>query len=174
MTNSLATTFVMTDGLAEKFSSEIVTHKGIVMKICRIYGASRDDADDLYQEIVLNAWLSYPKFEGRSKFSTWLYRVALNTALYQNRKNKFSGRFTGLEAVEHHASDDSDNEKTALLFHALAQLDEQEKSIVVLYLDELSYREMAEITGLTETNIGVKLNRIKTKIKNILSNYGTR
>jgi RNA polymerase sigma factor (sigma-70 family) len=160
--------------IADTFSAEIVRHRGIILKICRIYGKETGDAGDLYQEIVLNAWTSYPSFEGRSKFSTWLYRVALNTALYQNRKNKFAGKLTGLEAIENTANDDPENEKRTMLYTAIGQLDPMEKSIVILYLDDLSYREISEVTGLTENNIGVKLNRIKIKIKTLLDGYGTR
>jgi RNA polymerase sigma factor (sigma-70 family) len=160
--------------LAETFSAEIVRHRAIILKISRIYGKENGDADDLYQEIVLNAWTSYPGFEGRSKFSTWLYRVALNTALYQNRKNKFAGKLTGLEVIENTGSDDPENEKRTMLYTAIGQLDPIEKSIIILYLDDLSYREISEVTGLTETNIGVKLNRIKIKIKTLLDGYGAR
>ncbi|HWA34085.1 MAG TPA: sigma-70 family RNA polymerase sigma factor [Cyclobacteriaceae bacterium] len=160
--------------LAETFSAEIVRHRGIILKICRIYGKENGDADDLYQEIVLNAWTSYVSFERRSKFSTWLYRVALNTALYQNRKNKFAGKLTGLEAVENTSIDDPENEKRTMLYAVIGQLDAIEKSIIILYLDDLSYREISEVTGLTETNIGVKLNRIKIKMKTLLDGYGNR
>ncbi len=164
---------VAEEKLAEKFSAEIVRHKGIVLKICRVYGRGADDASDLYQEIVMNAWTSYRTFEGRSKFSTWLYRVALNTALYQNRKDKFAGKLTGLESIENKADDDGDSEKRTMLYAAIAELDPLEKSIVILYLDDLSYREISEVTGLTQTNIGVKLNRIKIKMKTLLGAYGT-
>ncbi len=162
------------DTLAETFSAEIVRHRGIIFKICRVYGKGALDADDLYQEIVLNAWTSFPGFEGRSKVSTWLYRVALNTALYQNRKNRFAGKLTSLEVIENRAGDEAENEKSALLYAAIGRLDELEKSIIILYLDDLSYKEISEITGLTETNIGVKLNRIRMKIKTLLNSYGTR
>jgi len=161
----------MTDDLAKQFSEQIYNHLGILHKICRTYKMDRDDRDDLFQEIVYNAWKSYPKFEGRSKFSTWLYRVALNTALYQNRKDRFFGKTTDLETA-HSLSAEVRDDNTDLLWMAINRLDELEKSIVVLYLEELPYKEISEITGLTENNIAVKLNRIKSKMKKILEEYG--
>jgi RNA polymerase sigma-70 factor (ECF subfamily) len=162
----------MTDPLAKQFSEQISNHLGILHKICRTYKKDPDDRDDLFQEIVYNAWKSYPKFEGRSKFSTWLYRVALNTALYQNRKDRFFGKTIGLEFIQNLVATETKNENTDLLWMAINRLDELEKSIVVLYLEELPYKEISEITGLTEGNIAVKLTRIKSKMKKILEEYG--
>lgn len=160
------------DTLAKQFSEQISNHLGILHKICRTYKKDPDDRDDLFQEIVCNAWKSYPKFEGRSKFSTWLYRVALNTALYQNRKDRFFGKTIGLEFIQNLVTSETKNENTDLLWMAINRLDELEKSIVVLYLEELPYKEISEITGLTEGNIAVKLTRIKSKMKKILEEYG--
>jgi RNA polymerase sigma factor (sigma-70 family) len=161
----------MTEGLAKEFSDQLVNHLGILHKICRTYKKDTDDRDDLFQEIIYNAWKSYPKFERRSKFSTWLYRVALNTALYQNRKDRFFGKTIDVELV-HNLVVEVNDDNTDLLWLAINKLDELEKSIVVLYLDELPYREISEITGLSENNIAVKLTRIKTKMKKILEEYG--
>ena len=162
----------MKEDLAREFSEQIHNHLGILHKICRTYKRDPDDRDDLFQEIVFNAWKSYPRFEGRSKFSTWLYRVALNTALYQNRKDRFFGKKVDLEIIQHHVAVETKDDNTDLLWMAINKLDELEKSIVVLYLEELPYREISEITGLTENNVAVKLNRIKAKMKKILEDYG--
>jgi RNA polymerase sigma factor (sigma-70 family) len=156
----------------KEFSEQIHSHLGILHKICRTYKRDPDDRDDLFQEIVYNAWKSYPRFEGRSKFSTWLYRVALNTALYQNRKDRFFGKTVDLEVIQHHVAAETKDDNTDLLWLAINKLDELEKSIVVLYLEELPYKEISEITGLTENNIAVKLTRIKSKMKKILEDYG--
>jgi RNA polymerase sigma factor (sigma-70 family) len=164
----------MTDAKAGEFSEQIQLHKGIILRICRIYRKDKDDQADLYQETVLNAWHAYPRFERRSKFSTWLYRVALNTALHQNRKNKFARQMTDLATVENKASDDQDQDDLKMLEHAISLLDELEKSIILLYLEEISYKEISEITGLTETNVGVRLNRIKIKLKQTFESYGAR
>ncbi len=162
----------MTDPLAKRFSEQVSDHVGILHKICRTYKKDPDDRDDLFQEIVYNAWKSYPRFEGRSKFSTWLYRVALNTALYQNRKDRFFGKTVDVDVVREQLVSETKDDHTDLLWMAINRLDELEKSIVILYLEELPYKEISEITGLTENNIAVKLNRIKTKMKKILEDYG--
>lgn len=160
------------DALTKKFSEEINLHKGIVHKICNFYRKDKADREDLFQEIVYNAWHAYPRFEGRSKFSTWLYRVAINTALHHNRKDKFFGKTSGLDMIQDLTHTESDNERYSSLWKAIDLLDSLEKSLVLLYLDELSYKEISEITGITENNVGVKLNRIKTKIKEIITKYG--
>lgn len=162
----------MSDPLAKQFSEQVSNHVGILHKICRTYKRDPDDRDDLFQEIVYNAWKSYPKFEGRSKFSTWLYRVALNTALYQNRKDRFFGKTIDLDVVHNSLTTDVKDDDTELLWMAINQLNETEKSIVILYLEELPYKEISEITGLTENNVAVKLTRIKSKMKKILEDYG--
>jgi RNA polymerase sigma factor (sigma-70 family) len=151
--------------LAHKFTRELSQCRGIVAKICRIYGADADDRNDLQQDILLNAWSSYPRFRGEAKFSTWLYRVALNTAIGRTRRKQVPTDPLPLRDV----MPDLESDKIAqleLLNQLMKRLTDQEKALVALYLDELSYQEMAEITGLTENNVGVKLNRIKIKLKN--------
>ena len=155
----------MTDDLERRFLEEILACKGILHKISRSYCHDRDDRDDLYQEIVANAWNSFSRFEGRSKFSTWLYRVALNTALSHVRKNRFRKNLTDLEHAESVAPNDPDTESVKLLYQAIDHLTPGEKSLAVLYLDDLPYREISEITGMTETNVGVRIHRIKEKLK---------
>ena len=158
--------------LSQRFSADTINNLGIIHKICRIYRKDPDDREDLFQEILYNAWRSYASFEGRSKFSTWLYRVALNTAFHQTRKDKFFGKLTELDKIEHYPAPEPEEDKSHALWWAIGKLDELEKSIVLLYLDELSYKEISEITGLTENNVGVKLNRIKIKMKKLLEQYG--
>jgi len=161
----------MGDLMEKDFLRDIVSNQGIIIKICRIYRSTNVDREDLSQEIIYNAWRSYPNFEGKSKFSTWLYRVAINTALHQNRKNKVYKHIGKMEIVNSEMVEEQ-NEQIELLYRAISQLKELEKSILLLYLEKISYKEIADITGLTETNIGVKLNRIKARLKNILSEYG--
>jgi RNA polymerase sigma factor (sigma-70 family) len=149
------------------FTEQIASCQGIIVKICRLYGNSAEDRSDLGQDILLNAWTSFPQFRGESKFSTWLYKVALNTAIGRLRKNRLP--VSPLEGF-HDIFPEQENEKAAqaeLLGQLLNHLNDHEKAIVALYLDELSYEEIADITGLSESNVGVKLNRIKQKLKNI-------
>jgi RNA polymerase sigma-70 factor (ECF subfamily) len=161
----------MEKSLEKQFLEDILKSRGIIVRICMIYRKDRADRDDLYQEIIMNAWNAYPRFKGLSKFSTWLYKVALNTALSENRKNKFFGLLSDLDHLKNRESIENTNEDTEMLYFAIEQLDPLEKSIALLYLDDLPYKEISEITGLTESNIGVRLNRLKSKIKSILINY---
>lgn len=155
----------MSEALEKRFMDDILSCRGILLKICRSYCLDRDDQDDLYQEIVSNAWKSYPRFEARSKFSTWLYRVALNTAISDVRRDRFRGKTTNLDPVSNRAPAEGDDENIQLLYRAIDSLGAAEKSLAVLYLDDLSYKEIAEITGITESNVGVRLHRIKEKIR---------
>lgn len=164
----------MTDELKQRFSKEVFRHIGILQKICLVYKKAAADREDLFQEILYNAWHSYPRFEGRSKFSTWLYRVALNTALHQNRKDKPIANMISLEDRAFDPIVEEEDESLKMLYKAIDQLNPLEKSIVILFLDDQSYTEIADVTGLSINNIGVKLNRIRAKIKKIMLNYGIR
>ena len=127
---------------------------------------------DLFQEILLQLWRAYDSFRGQSKITTWMYRVALNTAISGYRKQKRRPQQNSLTveelqiAVEEY--DQEWEEKRKFLYKAINQLSEVEKAIVMLYLEGQSYDEIAEIIGITRTHVGVKLNRIKTKLKKIL------
>lgn len=164
---------LMEQTLEKRFLEDILGCRGILLKICRMYCPEVEDRDDLYQEIISNAWRSYPRFEGRSKFSTWLYRVALNTALSEYRKTRNRGTKADLEVIVNRPAAETDNEQVHLLYRAIGQLDPGEKSLAILYLDELSYKEIADITGLGESNVGVRLHRIKDKIRKLFSTYAT-
>ena len=152
-----------------EFLELIHDNQKIIYKICRLYRDSREDQEDLFQEIVYQLWKSYPGFKRESKVSSWIYRIALNTAIAIYRKSKISIGYYE-EFPEHiHPSDEktiSENEER--LFWALRQLKDSEKALVSLYLEDFSYKEIAQITGITESNVGVKLNRIKSKLKAIL------
>jgi len=167
------------DVISKTFLDLVHTHQGIIYKICRVYAHTPDDQDDLFQEVLLNAWKSYPRFEGASKFSTWLYRVALNTALMYKRKQQ---RWIVAERVEDGVLENmapeksEDTEPLRRLESAITQLEPVEKALIVLYLEEVSYADMAVIMGLTESNVGVKINRIKKQLKQIMEagNHGKR
>lgn len=131
------------------------------------------DSQDLFQEIVLQLWKSYPGFKGDSKVSTWMYRVALNTAITRLQKNKRRPDNFRLSSDDHSVPipDDKriDIEYGHELQRAIDLLNKFDKALMMLYLDEKTYKEMGEIMGITESNIGVKINRIKIKLKDILN-----
>lgn len=155
--------------MEKEFVALIHDYQNIIYKICRLYRDNKEDQEDLFQEIVYQLWKSYPDFRGESKVSSWMYRIALNTAIAVYRKSKISVDYYE-EFPEHlHLSDEkniSQNEER--LFWALRRLNDSEKAVISLYLEDFNYAEIAAITGLSESNIGVRLNRIKHKLKQIL------
>lgn len=157
--------------MKEQFISAIQNNSGLIYKICRIYCDTKEDQDDLFQDIVLQLWRSYPSYKGLSKFSTWMYQIALNTAITRLKRKSKQGTATELnsEALNIPAYNGTENnERRQMLDMAIQKLSDVEKAIVILYIDEYSYKEMAEIIGISESNIGFKLNHIKSKLKGII------
>ncbi|MGE5106126.1 MAG: RNA polymerase sigma factor [Sphingobacteriales bacterium] len=154
-------------------------NNALIHKVCHLYGDSPMDKQDLFQEIILQIWKAYPSFRGESKFSTWLYRVALNTAISSYRKNKKAISTTGIDflpvEVQDISYDFEKEEKLKQLYKAIAQLSEVEKAIVMLYLDDRTYEEMEEVLGINQNNLRVKMNRIKDKLRQLTKKevYGT-
>ncbi len=144
-------------------------YQKIIYKVCRLYRNTREDQEDLFQEIVYQIWKSYPGFKGESKISSWMYRIALNTAIVLYRKPGISIEYYDEYPERMHPADEkivSENEER--LFRALRKLSDSEKAVVSLYLEDFNYKEIAEITGLSESNVGVRLNRIKNKLRELL------
>jgi RNA polymerase sigma factor (sigma-70 family) len=154
-----------------EFIDILNNHRGLIFKVCNIYCADREDRKDLFQEIVLQIWKSLASFRNEAALSTWMYRIALNTAITHLKKEKKSISSLSIEGLEIPDINDSDEKEESLkqLFAAIEQLSKIDKSIVLLYLDEKSYEEISEITGLSKTNVGVKLNRIKAKLSIVLT-----
>lgn len=150
-----------------QFLQLIDQHQQIIHKICWLYRDSLEDREDLFQEIVGQLWRSAPSFEGKSQFSSWLYRIAINTALTIFRKKQPDVRYSSV-LPDIPAGIPDDNEQMERLRIAIRQLNDTDKAIIALYLEELSYQEIAAITGITENNVGVKINRIKNKLQQLL------
>lgn len=159
--------------LEHKFVTNLEKHQNIVHKICRIYTNDQDSHNDLFQEITIQLWDAYPKFRGDSKFSTWMYRVALNTAITLYRKSKRSIKTLDIDSVSFKIKaqeyDGEAEQQLKLMYNALKQLNDIDKALVFLYLEDQSYREISDTLGISEVNARVKMNRIKTKLKNILN-----
>jgi RNA polymerase sigma-70 factor (ECF subfamily) len=156
--------------MEEEFKKMIFENKSLILRICRFYNAwhEKEAIEDLYQEIVLNLWKSYPKFinNQQCKASTWIYRIALNTALLQKRsRSKITYVTLNNHPVANQISNDSNNSQIGILYRLIEKLNEEEKAIIYLYLDDLSHKEIAEIIGISETNVGTKIHRIKIKLK---------
>jgi RNA polymerase sigma-70 factor (ECF subfamily) len=162
-------------GDKEKFLNLLQEHKGIIIKISCSYSSDRNDRDDLAQEIVFNLWKAFRNYTPDHKFSTWMYRVALNVAISFYRKEKRALRFTPYDERLMVYNDDSDGTedldgKLGLLQNFMEGLKELDRSIVLLYLEGKSYSEIAEIMGMSESNVGTRLNRIKSYLKSKFSN----
>ncbi len=155
----------------KEFVSLLNKHQNIVHKICNVYMDVPADREDLFQEITLQAWKAIKNFRGESQFSTWLYRVALNTAITFFKKDKKQA-FTFTEHFpERTEVYNPIEEQVQAMYKAIGNLSKIDKALVMLYLDDYSYKEMAEMLGMTVTNVGVKMNRIKTKLKDETAKY---
>jgi len=151
-----------------QFPELITQHQGIIHKVCRLYRNSKEDREDLFQEIVFQVWKALPRFEGRAKITSWMYRIALNTAMSTYRKRVAPVSY--VEKLPDYTEEQNDNEdmRREQMLAALQQLSDAEKAIIALYFENLSYDEIAEITGMNTNHVGVKLHRIKTKLQKLL------
>lgn len=163
----------MNKELEHKFVTELQNNQNIVHKVCTLYTNNRDSHNDLFQEITIQLWKAYPKFRGDAKFSTWMYRVALNTAITLYRKHKrridtadYESIIFKIKADEY---DETEEVQLKLMYKAVKQLSDIDKALVFLYLEDKNYTEISETLGITEVNARVKMNRIKTKLRTILN-----
>ncbi|MEM6514945.1 MAG: RNA polymerase sigma factor [Bacteroidota bacterium] len=159
--------------LEHNFVELLEKHQNIVHKVCRLYTNNQDAHNDLFQEITIQLWKAYPKFRGDAKFSTWMYRVGLNTAITLYRKSKRKIKTQEFEAVSFKIKaepyDDTEEQQLKLLYQAVKQLNDIEKALVFLYLEDKNYSEISETLGITEVNARVKMNRVKKKLRTILN-----
>ncbi len=151
----------MKEDLEKKFVALLEANAGIIYKVTRIYAGSSDDAEDLRQEVIYQAWRSYPRFKGESKFSTWLYKIALNTALTHKAKEE-KRRSIPEQSVISHSETLSDSKE--LLIKYIRQFNDAEKLIIMLHLDGYSNDDIALIAGISKNHVAVKLHRIKEKL----------
>jgi RNA polymerase sigma-70 factor, ECF subfamily len=158
-----------TKSLESEFERLIKENELIIHKICTIYGVREADRQDLYQEIVLQLWRSFKNFRGESKFSTWLYRVGINTAIGSTRKAKNIFSSYAPSDLPVHADEINTGEEEQLkeMYRAIAQLNEVEKALVILYLEDRTYDEMEEIMGTSSGTLRVKMNRVKEKLRKL-------
>ena len=157
----------------QNFVKQLKANQNIVHKICRLYTSDQDAHNDLFLEITIQLWKAFPKFRGESKFSTWAYRVGLNTAITLYRKKKRSIETTPFDSEFHHIKTDEYNfeqeEQLKLMYKAIAELNDIDKALMFLYLEEKDYTEISETLGISEVNARVKMNRIKGKLKKTLN-----
>src|SRR5262245_10736600 len=155
-----------------EFGTVIESHQRLIRRVCRTFARTPPDREDLFQEVVYRLWRAYPSFGGRSKITTWIYRIAVNTAVTQIRRERRTPSGPSLQDLtpEPEAAGASAHvERTAILQHALEQLSPVDRALALLDLEDLSYLDMSEILGVSENAIGVRLNRIKERLAKLAS-----
>ena len=159
------------DDKQKEFSLLIKNNQGLIIKVSRLYTHSLEDQEDLFQEIVLQLWKSYDSFQGHSKISTWMYRVALNTAITLFRKKTKQPQTDELQDFhsKNFVEDSGEKEQQiSLLYKVIKMLPDVERAIVMMYLDDEPYKEIADTLGITEVNARVKMNRLKKTLKELM------
>ncbi|SFU55460.1 RNA polymerase sigma-70 factor, ECF subfamily [Pustulibacterium marinum] len=155
------------------FVTLLEENQNIVHKICRLYTSDADAHNDLFQEITIQLWKAYPKFRGDAKFTTWMYRVALNTAITLYRKSKKKIKTQEIEPISFKIKaeeyDDQVEQQLRLMYDAIKELNDIDKALVFLYLEDRDYKDISETLGISEVNARVKMNRIKTKLRTVLN-----
>jgi RNA polymerase sigma-70 factor (ECF subfamily) len=157
-----------TAAVQDRFQTLVEEHKKILYKVCNSYCKNPGDRDDLAQEIIIQLWRSFGKFDERYRFSTWMYRIALNVAIsFYRRENRRTRYVVSDEQHLLEAIDETKNqpEEIRLLYEFIEGLDPLNKALVLLYLDGNNYQEIAEVLGISETNVATKISRLKSKMK---------
>jgi len=153
------------------YKTSIIPFSGIIIKLCRAYTNSQEDFEDYYQEVCLQIWRSKENFRQESEWSTWVYRISLNVCLTLLKKKKNNGHHFVSDSLTSEETEDNyafADESLNLLYDAIRQLSEIDRAIIMLYLEEKPYKEIAEIIGTNPNNIGVRVRRIKNRLKEIL------
>ena len=162
---------MQTNNQQPEFVRLVNQHQAMIHKVCSLYGNTMPDREDLFQEIVIQLWKAYPKFRGESKFSTWMYRIALNTAISGLRRKK--NHVTSYEPamlpteIQEETYDPSREEQLQKMYSAIRQLSELERALVMLYLEDRPYDEMEDILGINQNTLRVKMNRVKEKLRKL-------
>lgn len=150
--------------MEQEFLKVIKAHNAIIYKVASFYVDKDNVLDDLYQEVVLNLWRAFPNFRRESSYATWIYRIALNTCITFFRKSSRRPQFVELSPEMKAYSDDAPLYKREL-YELIDKLDKLERALILLYLEDRPRKEIAEILGISATNVSTKINRIKEKLK---------
>lgn len=154
----------------QQFVNLIEQNKALIYKFCYMYANESDTPQDLFQEVVINLWKGFPAFRGDSKIQTWIYRIALNTCVTFLRKSGSRPKTQPLTADLLVYAEAAQTEQIKELYGLINRLNDIEKAIVLLYVEERSYDEIAQIVGITKSNVGVRINRIKEKLSQMSNN----
>ena len=165
----------MDKDLENIFLAALEENQDRLLRICSSYAKDSDETEDLFQEVLINIWKALPSFRRQSTISTWMYRITLNVSLRHRAKlSREKARFSRLrsitiEQVKNEERNDIDHNKLIFLRNCIRALNDADKAVITLYLEELSYRQISEITGIKENTVAVKIKRIKEKLLNCIS-----
>lgn len=149
----------------KQFTSLVMEYKRVIYKICYMYATDGDNFKDLYQEVVINLWRGYDGYAGKGKLSSWIYRVGLNTCISFYRQQQHHGERTSLDVLYGlEAENDETTKRLKEMYRLIAGLDKFERAVILLWLDENSYEEIAEIVGVPRNTVATRLKRIKDKL----------
>jgi len=154
------------------YTSSILPYAAIIIKICRAYTNTQEDFEDYYQEVCLQIWKSNDNFREQSEWSTWIYRISLNVCLTLLKKKKNNQKYINSDYLPAEVTEDSKafaDESLNQLYGAIKQLSEIDRAVILLYLEEKSYNEISEIIGANANNIGVRIKRIKDRLRKIIN-----
>jgi RNA polymerase sigma factor (sigma-70 family) len=165
----------MDQQLENTFLMALEQNKQKLLRVCSVYAEDNEDKKDLFQEVLIHIWQSMPSFEEKSSLSTWMFRVTLNVCLrLQTKQAKKRDRFMKLDSItieniRDEEANEEDHERLIKLRSCIKKLNDADKAVTTLYLEELSYKEISDVTGLTENNVAVKIKRIKMKLLNCIN-----
>lgn len=155
----------MNNDKEHEFELLVRQHKRTIYTVCYMFSTNKDEIDDLFQEILIRLWNGFDQFEGRSSAKTWIYRVALNTAINQDRKERRRPQTVPLTVViDPYEADNPQTQQIRVLYDRISRLDPIDRSLILLWLEGISYDEIGAIIGISPNNVGVKLTRIKEKL----------
>ena len=164
----------MNQELENTFLTNLEKNKQMLLRVCSVYAVDQDDKNDLFQEVLINIWKSLPSFKGNSSLSTWMYRITLNVCLTaRTRLAKKKKRFVNMDSItiSRYRGETDTEEENPLLRHlrtCMKEMNETDKALIALYLEELPYREIAAIIGITENHVAVKMKRLRSKLLNCI------
>ena len=153
------------DNKETEFSRIIREQKATIYTVCYMFSKDKEEVDDLFQEVLVRLWQGYDSFQGKSDLRTWIYKVSLNTCISIDRKKKRRKTQPLLEGIDLFDKNDADNRQTDMLHERIGRLQPFDRAIVLLWLENMSYDEIAQIVGISVKNVSVKLYRIKEQLK---------
>ncbi|MBR0054722.1 MAG: RNA polymerase sigma factor [Bacteroidales bacterium] len=155
----------MNNDKEHEFELLVRQHKRTIYTVCYMFSTNKDEIDDLFQEILIRLWNGFDQFEGRSSAKTWIYRVALNTAINQDRKERRRPQTVPLTVdIDPYEADNPQTQQIRILYDRISRLDLIDRSLILLWLEGISYDEIGAIIGISPNNVGVRLTRIKEKL----------